>query len=139
MTQPIMDGPDPRPGIALPGLLLGVGLGGFVDGILLHQILQWHHMLTSSATANIPIGDYPATTVHGLQMNTLWDGLFHTVTWLAVLAGLGILYSRVTRARGRVWRSRELWGLDHRRLGRIQRRRGRHRPSHPRHPPRHQR
>jgi len=97
-------------GIALPGLLLGVGLGGFVDGILLHQVLQWHHMLTSSATANIPIGDYPATTVHGLQMNTLWDGLFHVVTWLAVLAGLGILYSRVTRARGRLWRSRVLWG-----------------------------
>jgi Predicted membrane protein (DUF2243) len=29
-----------------PGILLGVGLGGFVDGIVLHQILQWHHMLT---------------------------------------------------------------------------------------------
>jgi uncharacterized membrane protein len=30
-----------------PGILLGIGLGGFVDGIVLHQILQWHHMLTS--------------------------------------------------------------------------------------------
>lgn len=88
--------------LTLPGILLGIGMGGFVDGILLHQILQWHHMLTSAATANIPIGDFPATTVHGLQMNTLWDGLFHTVTWLAVLAGLGVLYSRVTRSRGRV-------------------------------------
>ena len=97
-------------GLALPGLLLGVGLGGFVDGILLHQVLQWHHMLTSSATANINIGDYPATTVHGLQMNTLWDGLFHVVTWLAVLAGLGILYSRITHSRGRVWTSRVMWG-----------------------------
>ncbi|WP_460744124.1 DUF2243 domain-containing protein [Mariniluteicoccus endophyticus] len=36
------------PGIALPGILLGIGLGGFLDGILLHQILQWHHMLSSS-------------------------------------------------------------------------------------------
>lgn len=97
-------------GLALPGLLLGAGLGGFVDGILLHQILQWHHMLSSSLTANIDIGDYPVTTVHGLQMNTLWDGLFHLVAWLAVLAGLGVLYSRVTRARGRVWTSRVLWG-----------------------------
>lgn len=97
-------------GIALPGILLGVGLGGFVDGILLHQILQWHHMLTSAATANINIGDYPVTTVHGLEMNTVWDGLFHTVTWLAVLAGLGILYSRITHSRGRVWASRVLWG-----------------------------
>jgi len=104
------EGTGTAKGIVLPGLLLGAGLGGFVDGILLHQILQWHHMLTSAATANIDIGDYPATTVHGLQMNTLWDGLFHTFTWLAVLAGLGILYSRVTHSRGRVWSSRVLWG-----------------------------
>ena len=96
--------------IALPGIVLGVGLGGFVDGILLHQILQWHHMLTSADTANIDVGSYPANTVHGLQMNTLWDGLFHTVTWLAVLIGLGLLYSRVTTSRGRVWASRTLWG-----------------------------
>lgn len=97
-------------GIALPGILLGVGLGGFVDGILLHQILQWHHMLSSAATANIDIGDYPVTTVHGLQMNTLWDGIFHTITWLAVLIGLGVLYSRITHSRGRIWTSRVLWG-----------------------------
>lgn len=97
-------------GIALPGILLGIGLGGFVDGILLHQVLQWHHMLTSAATANISIGHYPATTVEGLEMNTLWDGFFHTVTWLAVLAGLGILYSRITHRRGRIWASRVLWG-----------------------------
>lgn len=89
---------------------MGVGLGGFVDGILLHQILQWHHMLTSAATANIDIGDYPATTVHGLRMNTLWDGFFHTITWLSVLIGLGILYARITHSRNRVWGSRKLWG-----------------------------
>lgn len=96
--------------ITLPGLLLGVGLGGFVDGILLHQILQWHHMLSSASAANIGIGDYPVTTVHGLEMNTLWDGFFHTLTWLTILAGLGILYSRMTRSPYRVWTSRKLWG-----------------------------
>ena len=47
------DGASPRPAI-----VLGIGLGGFLDGIVLHQILQWHHMLTST-------GDYPATTVRG--------------------------------------------------------------------------
>ncbi|GAA4949863.1 DUF2243 domain-containing protein [Actinoplanes utahensis] len=87
--------------LTLPGIVLGVGLGGFLDGILLHQVLQWHHLLTS---------EYPVDTVDGLKMNTLGDGLFHTVTWLAVLAGIGLLYSRVTSDRGRVWRSRELWG-----------------------------
>ena len=28
------------------GLLLGIGLGGFLDGIVLHQIAQWHSMLS---------------------------------------------------------------------------------------------
>ena len=96
--------------IGLPGTILGIGLGGFVDGILLHQILQWHHMLTSTDTDNVGIEYYPADTVHGLQINTVWDGLFHTFTWLAVLTGLGLLYSRVTHSRGRVWASRALWG-----------------------------
>jgi len=73
------------------GLLLGIGLGGFFDGIVLHQILQWHHMLSSH-------GDYPVTTVAGLEVNTLWDGLFHALTYVAVLAGLALLWrsSRLT-------------------------------------------
>jgi uncharacterized membrane protein len=54
------------------GLFFGLGLGGFFDGILLHQVLQWHHMLTSAG--------YPATDVHNLEVNTLWDGLFH-LSW----------------------------------------------------------
>jgi uncharacterized membrane protein len=93
-----------------PGIVLGVGLGGFLDGILLHQVLQWHHLLTSTDSDNIGVPYYPADTVHGLQVNTLWDGVFHTVTWLAVLIGLGLLYSRVSGARERVWSSRPLWG-----------------------------
>jgi uncharacterized membrane protein len=101
----------PPPSIRLPGIILGVGLGGFVDGILLHQILQWHHMLTSTNTDRVGIAYYPADTVHGLRMNTIWDGLFHTFTWLCVLVGLAVLYSRVEHSRGRVWTSRALWGL----------------------------
>ncbi|WP_267594617.1 DUF2243 domain-containing protein [Carbonactinospora thermoautotrophica] len=45
------------------GLLIGFGLGGFVDGILLDQILQWHHMLSSTRA-------YPPTTLGGLQLTT---------------------------------------------------------------------
>jgi uncharacterized membrane protein len=63
------------------GLLLGVGFGGFVDGIVLHQILQWHHMLTGT-------GDHPADTVLGLEDNVVADGLFHVATWVCLLAGL---------------------------------------------------
>ena len=88
--------------ITAPGLLLGLGLGGFVDGIVLHQILQWHHMLTST-------GDHPATTVAGLEANTLADGLFHAAAWLATLAGLWLLW-RATRG-GAPWSGRELAGL----------------------------
>jgi uncharacterized membrane protein len=69
------------------GVLLGVGLGGFVDGIVLHQILQWHHMLSSTDR-------YPASTVAGLETNTLWDGLFHAATWVAVATGLWLLWRR---------------------------------------------
>ncbi len=31
-------------------LVLGIGLGGFVDGIVLHQILQIHEMLSNKLT-----------------------------------------------------------------------------------------
>jgi uncharacterized membrane protein len=100
----------PPRSIRLPGIVLGVGLGGFLDGILLHQLLQWHHLLTSTDTDNIGVKYYSPHTVSGLQMNTVWDGIFHTVCWLSVLTGLGLLYSRVTQSRRRVWTSRVLWG-----------------------------
>lgn len=83
---PVDVGRAPR--FALPGVLLGIGLGGFVDGIVLHQILQWHHLLTSE-------GNHPATTVAGLETNTLADGLFHAAAWVAVAAGLWVLWRRL--------------------------------------------
>jgi uncharacterized membrane protein len=76
---------DNLKGFIAAGLLLGIGLGGFVDGIVFHQILQWHHMLTSE-------GSYPATTIAGLKANTLADGLFHLATWIATAAGAWLLY-----------------------------------------------
>ncbi|MEJ8638965.1 DUF2243 domain-containing protein [Streptomyces sp. MS2.AVA.5] len=107
--QGAMAGERPR-SLQLPGIILGVGLGGFVDGILLHQLLQWHHMLTSTNYDRIGVKYYPANTVSGLEMNTVWDGIFHAVCWVAVLAGLAILYARVTHHRRRVWTSAALWG-----------------------------
>jgi uncharacterized membrane protein len=77
----------------LPSLLLGVGLGGFIDGIVLHQILQWHHLLTAEGCCS-------STTVGGLEDNTLADGFFHLATWVAVLAG--------TIAATRAWQRGEL-------------------------------
>ena len=44
-------------------------------------------------------GSYPKTTVEGLETNTLWDGLFHAATWVAVLAGIGVLWRRTADRR----------------------------------------
>jgi uncharacterized membrane protein len=67
-----------------PALLFGLGLGGFVDGIVLHQVLQWHHMLTGDE------GGEPAGTVAGLEANTLADGLFHLATWVLVAVAMAL-------------------------------------------------
>ena len=64
-----------------PALLMGVGLGGFIDGIVLHQVLQWHHLLSDT-------GEHPMTTVAGLEANTLADGFFHLATWAFVAAAM---------------------------------------------------
>lgn len=77
--HPIQPAPAKRP-TRLPALLLGLGLGGFVDGIVIHQLLQWHHMVSDTQ-------DHPVTTVPGLEANTTADGLFHLMTWLLVLTG----------------------------------------------------
>jgi uncharacterized membrane protein len=83
------------------GLLFGLGLGGFFDGILLHQVLQWHHMLTSAG--------YPADSVHNLKVNTLWDGLFHMSTYIFVVLGLLVLWRAAHRTHVR-WSSKLLAG-----------------------------
>ncbi|HEY7320099.1 MAG TPA: DUF2243 domain-containing protein [Candidatus Binatia bacterium] len=83
------------------GILFGLGLGGFFDGIILHQVLQWHHMLTS--------GGYPATTVRNLEINTLWDGIFHLSTYIFVLLGLIVLWKRTHRTHVR-WSGKLLAG-----------------------------
>jgi uncharacterized membrane protein len=66
------------------GIVIGIGMGGFVDGIVLHQILHWHNMLS-----NI----FPPHTMENMQTNMLWDGLFHALTWLATLIGIFMLRS----------------------------------------------
>jgi uncharacterized membrane protein len=75
------------------GILFGLGLGGFFDGIILHQVLQWHHMLTSAG--------YPADTVENLEINVFWDGVFHMSTYVFTALGLYILwrYSRKNHIR----------------------------------------
>ncbi len=76
----------------LPATTLGFALGGFFDGILLHQILQWHHLLSL-----VPGMD-------DLRMQILWDGYFHAAMYGVALIGLAA-----------VWRHRAVIGDDPRR------------------------
>ena len=78
----------PTPLIAA-GVLLGAGLGGFVDGIVLHQILQWHHLLS----ARLPPDNLVATKV-----NMYWDGIFHAGVWVLTVVGLRLLWAAGARA-----------------------------------------
>jgi uncharacterized membrane protein len=78
------------PAFVAAGIMLGIGLGGFLDGIVLHQILRWHHMLSSTA-------EYPATTMEGLEANMVADGLFHLATWVATVAGVLLLWRALRR------------------------------------------
>lgn len=61
------------------GILLGLGLGGFADGILLHQIIHWHNM--GSAVV-------PPTTMEAMADNMRWDGLFHAAVWVMTVVGV---------------------------------------------------
>ena len=60
-----------------PAALLGFALSGFFDGILLHQILQWHHLLSATG------GD--------LAFQVAADGWFHVGMYAIAVAGLGVL------------------------------------------------
>lgn len=71
------------------GVLLGLGFGGFFDGIVLHQVLQWHHMVSSAG--------YPPDTVANMRINVLADGLFHATTYVFVVAGIVLLWRRARR------------------------------------------
>jgi uncharacterized membrane protein len=63
-------------------VVLGVGLGGFFDGIVFHQVLQWHHMVST------PV---PPDSIANLQLNTLLDGAFHATTWVITVVGVWLL------------------------------------------------
>jgi uncharacterized membrane protein len=85
--QPIS--PNIRP-LVLAGLVLGLGQAGFFDGIIFHQLLQWHHMFSNVETD---------TTLAGMELNTLGDGLFHLLDWLLTLTGIALLWRAGRKAK----------------------------------------
>jgi len=94
--------------LLVASLVLGVGLGGFVDGIALHQVLQWHNMMSSVV---------PPIDLVAMKYNMVWDGAFHALTWGVTLLGIVLLF-RAGRFMNHVWSGRVLaggllagWGL----------------------------
>lgn len=85
-------------------MAIGVGVGALVDGFLLHQVLQWHH-LWSSRTLD--------ATLSGLEQNILADGIFHVAFLLVVLAGVLMLLGYQIRLRPLVSLGLIGWGLFH--------------------------
>ncbi|MET4108007.1 DUF2243 domain-containing protein [Hymenobacter sp. UYP22] len=90
------------------GLLLGAGLGGFLNGIVLHQMLQWHNMLSNQL---------PPDTLVAAKVNMYWDGVFHAAVWVLTAVGLRLLWAAGHRA-DVPWSGRTLvgglllgWGL----------------------------
>jgi uncharacterized membrane protein len=82
----------------LTGVLIGVGVAGFIDETVFHQLLHWHHFYDRS------------TPDAGLVS----DGLFHAGSWIAIVVGLFLfadLQRRRTTVPKRVWAGGLLgWG-----------------------------
>lgn len=64
----------------LAGILVGIGVAGFIDETIFHQLLHWHHFYDKS------------TPTVGLVS----DGLFHAFSWACIVGGL-FLFADIRR------------------------------------------
>ncbi|TDY42585.1 putative membrane protein [Alicyclobacillus sacchari] len=76
----------------LGALLFGMGLTGMLDGIVFHQLLQWH-------------STYMWTNRHDQIVS---DGLLHVVTTALMVAGTFVLWQ--DGASDKTLRNRRFWG-----------------------------
>lgn len=83
------------------GIVLGLGFGGFADGIVLHQILGWHHLICVTEHCQ-------PTSIEHLQRQNTQDGFFHFAVWIVSLIGTAMLF-RAART-GTLWSGKALAG-----------------------------
>jgi uncharacterized membrane protein len=73
--------------------ILGFAFSAFFDGILLHQVLQWHHLLSL----------VQGESFRNMRVQILADGIFHLASYILATAGLLLLWrSRRTAPPDRV-------------------------------------
>lgn len=64
-------------------LAFGFGLGGLADGIVLHQVLQWHNLVSAQV---------PRESQEALETNLFWDGVFHLSTTVILVVAVVLLW-----------------------------------------------
>ena len=69
-------------------VVLGAGFAALFDGIVFHQVLQWHHILSAW---------HPPDTVHNLKLTPEADGWFHVAAYAVLLAGVAMMWSSTSR------------------------------------------
>lgn len=62
---------------------MGIGMGGFLDGILAHQIFQLHSMLSARL---------PQDELVNVKTSMVWDGLFHLFTWITTIVSIVLFW-----------------------------------------------
>ena len=70
------------------GTLMGIRMGGFLDGILFHQIIQLHSMFSAKL---------PQYTVVNIKTSMVWGGLFHALTWVTTAFPIRLLWYAAKR------------------------------------------
>jgi uncharacterized membrane protein len=85
-------------------VVIGLGVGALVDGFVLHELLQWHHLWSRRTTDK---------TLAGLEENTLADGIFHAAFLLVLFAGIGLISGGEVRRRPLIGLGLVGWGLFH--------------------------
>ncbi|WP_135305876.1 DUF2243 domain-containing protein [Haloarcula amylovorans] len=68
--------------------VFGFGFSGLIDVLVLHHVLQWHHLVS---------GVYPQDTLSGLRTNILADGLFSLTMLVIMCVGGGLLWQSERR------------------------------------------
>ncbi|NMO95203.1 DUF2243 domain-containing protein [Paenibacillus lemnae] len=85
------DKPDVLKRNMLSGILFGVGLVAFLDEMVFHQLLHWHHFYDQSTT----------------EAGLVSDGFFHAFSWLATIGGL-FLFADLRRRN--IFQRQAWWG-----------------------------